>query len=376
MQKKCYRIAQFGTYDIESLGDTSFPKMFAHGIKKYIACEIELFSLKETEQPYNNNSHVYSFEQFLERHTESPFDAMVIGGGEFIHFKKMNVIIQNSSSAYPEGYIWKKPLEYASKYKIPAYLNCVGVSYDLTKGQQDVLNSYMEQVRYISVRDEYSALRLQTAGLKNVSCVADNLWYMNQMYPEKSMADLRKKIESKTGRNFSEPYIIVQYGTTKNIKALAEQLRILKNETGYRIYLMPVNYCHEDRIGMKLLKQAAGDVVEEISDYFQPDDMIAVISGAKCFIGTSLHGNLTAASYEVPFIGVDMYPNFVSKMDGIFSMLNREAYLIPSAEGLLGAYHAWERDMTAIKYVKKKITQMQLKLDEHFQRIGDSLNEI
>lgn len=373
METKRYHVAQFGTYDIESLGDTSFPKMLAFGLQKYITCDIELFSMTECAQPYNHNSHVYSFDQFADRQKHRPFDAIVIGGGEFIHFQKMDVIIDGEQCAYPEGYVWKKPLEFAMEYNIPAFLNCVGVPYDLTPVQQQDLREYMKNVRYVSVRDEYSANRLRVAGIENVVCVADNLWYMNKMYPALQLAALRHNLELRTGRDFSTPYVIVQYGTTKDAKGLAMQLHKIREETGYRICLMSVNYCHEDRVGMEMLEMLGNGHFEAVTDYFQPDEMMAVISGAKAFFGTSLHGNLTAASYGVPFVGIDMYPSFVSKMDGIFVMIGRELYLCPSEDAIKASYDALISDIPSILSLPSKIESIQASLDMHFKRMTDAL---
>ena len=373
MDTKRYHIAQFGTYDIESLGDTSFPKMLAYGLEKYIPCDIELFSMTECAKPYNHNSHVYSFEQFHERHSVKPFDAVIIGGGEFIHFSKMDVIIDGVQKSYPEGHIWKKPLEMAIQHGIPAFLNCVGVPYDLTSSQQQELRDHIKTVLYASVRDEYSTKRLRAAGVEDVHCVADNLWYMNQMYPKVQMDQMRHELELRTGRDFSTPYIIVQYGTTRDSAALAEQLHRIKADTGFRICLMPINYCHEDRYGMELLAQHGVQEFETITDYFQPPELIAIIAGAKAFFGTSLHGNLTAASYGVPFVGIDMYPSFVSKMDGIFSMMGYEHYLCPHEDGIKAAYDAQKKDMANVIALPGRIQDLQKKLDLHFQRIADLL---
>lgn len=376
MNAKRYHIAQFGTYDIESLGDTSFPKMLAYGLGKQLDCDIELFSMSECAEPYNNNSHVYSFAQFHDRQTIRPFDAIVIGGGEFIHFLKMDVIIDGIQCAYPEGHIWKKPLEMAMEYSIPAILNCVGVPYDLTPSQQQDLRNHMKTVCYVSVRDEYSANRLRAAGIEKVHCIADNLWYMNEMYPAVYLHGLRHTLELRTGRDFSTPYMIVQYGTTRDVKSLADQLLKLKEQTGYRVCLLSVNYCHEDRMGMELLEKAGCGSFESITDYFQPEELMAVISGAKAFFGTSLHGNLTAASYDVPFVGIDMYPSFVSKMDGIFSMMGREYYLSPTEDAIKACYDALVCDMTAILTLPKKIEDMKHKLDRHFQCVADILKGV
>lgn len=373
MENLKFHIAQFGTYDIESLGDTSFPKMLQYGLEKYIFCEIELFSMTECEAPYNDNSHVYSFEQFHERHAVKPFDAVIIGGGEFLHFSKMDVIINGVQRAYPEGYIWKKPLEMAAEYHIPAYFNCVGVPYDLTRSQQHELRDLMKAVCYVSVRDEYSAKRLRTAGIHSVYCVADNLWYMNEMYPKLQLMKLRHELELRTARDFTTPYFIVQYGTTRDAKSLAQQLLRLKEETGYRICLMPVNYCHEDRVGMEMLVQLGQGQFEAINDYLQPPEMMAVISGAKGFFGTSLHGNLTAASYGVPFVAIDMYPSFVSKMDGIFLAMGREQYLVPNEDSVKAAYDSLINDVAAPLTLANRIQEMQNMLDIHFRRMADIL---
>lgn len=371
MQKKY--IAQFGTYDIESFGDSLFPQMLAFGLGKQMACDIKLFSLTENKEPYNHNSHVYAFSQFLEQHRIRPFDAVIIGGGEFLHFSKIDFIINGVNTAYPKGYLWQKPLELAAQCHIPAFLNCVGAPYDFNQEERDQISSYLSNIAYISVRDIYSERRLQSADIRNAFCVADNLWYMNQMFPKEDMDQLRRALEQRTGKDFATPYMIVQYGTTRDPKTLAQQLRVIKAETGYRVCLMAVNYCHEDRIGMQMLTNLGDGEFEAFNDYFQPPEMIAVISGAKAFFGTSLHGNLTAASYGIPFIGIDMYPSFVSKMDGIFSMMECEQYLVPNEAGVLAALHARMEDSGRGSHIQKRICEIQKKLDSHFHRIAEIL---
>ena len=373
MERKQYHIAQFGTYDIESLGDTSFPKALSYGLHKQIPCTIELFSMKECYTPYNHNTHVYSFEQFAKRNEECPFDAVVLGGGEFLHFSPMEVIIDGKRTEYPRGYIWKKPLGFAADNNIPAFINCVGVSYDLTEKQAAQLRSSMKAVRYCSVRDIYSKERLLSAGINDAVLVADSLWYMNQMYPKVQQLSARQELEARLHLDLTTPYIVVQYGTTKDPKVLAQQLRDIKAYTGYRICLMAVNYCHEDRVGMQMLADAGCGEFEVLDVYLQPPEMIAVISGASAFFGTSLHGNLTAASYDVPFVGLDMYPNFVSKMDGIFSMLECEEYLVPHESGLAAAYYARMRDIHVSLRIPEIIQEIQYKLDAHYLCMTDIL---
>ena len=43
--KNTYHIAQFGAFDIESMGDSLFPKALAFGLNKYCEYKIDLFSV-------------------------------------------------------------------------------------------------------------------------------------------------------------------------------------------------------------------------------------------------------------------------------------------------------------------------------------------
>lgn len=367
--EKEYHIAQFGTYDVESMGDTLFPKGLSFGLSKQCSCTFDLFSMSACEESYNNNGTIYAMSQFAQRHMHHPFDMVILGGGEFLNFNEINF----NDTVYPAGYLWEEPIRYARDNNIPVVINCVGVSDDLMVEEKKELHSYLKTVSYLSVRDPFSARRLQTAGIQNCVTVADNLWYMNQMYPKSEMDHLRQQLEQRLGRDFSSPYILVQYGTTKDAKTLAQALRSMKAAAGCRILLMAVNYCHEDRLGIKLLQEQGNGEFEVLDDYLQPPEMIAVISGAKAFLGTSLHGNLTAASYGVPFIGIDMYPSFVSKMDGIFSMLGCESYLVPRETGVEAAFHARMGDNGIEKQVAESIQKMQTRLDAHFAEIAKLL---
>lgn len=369
--KKEFRIAQFGTYDVESMGDTLFPKGLSFGLSRQCACTFELFSLSSCKESFNNNGRIYSISQFEKRHSEKAFNLAVLGGGEFLNFNK----IEFNNAVYPIGFLWKEPIRIARRNNIPIAINCVGVSHDLAGDEKKELYSTLQSASYISVRDSFSAKRLQTAGITNCVTVSDNMWYMNQMYPPKAMDTLRHELEKRLNRDFSSPYILVQYGTTRDAKTLARALRGVKAHFGCRVLLMAVNYCHEDRHGMKLIEEQGSGEFEVLDEYLQPPEMIAVISGAYAFIGTSLHGNLTAASYGVPFVGIDMYPTFVSKMDGIFSMLGCEDYLVPNESGIEAAVYARMNDHDTDKRISQTIGELQNRLDDHFVSIARVLEE-
>ena len=68
-------IALIGTFDLESLGDTMFPKFVVNELKSRIQIDnVVLFSPNEIEEAYNNNGHVYSFKQLNKMNDDYHFD--------------------------------------------------------------------------------------------------------------------------------------------------------------------------------------------------------------------------------------------------------------------------------------------------------------
>lgn len=366
---RIYHVAQFGAFDVESMGDALFPDALSFGVRNFCKCEFDLFSVNACSELYNHNRNIYAISQFPTKNEIQNYDAIVLGGGEFLNFHEISF----GSVKYPPGYLWQEPIRMAKERNIKVFINCVGVSNDFTEQECRQVQAYMQDLEYISVRDIFSKVRLRSAGIQGAVCVADNLWYMNQMYPKAQQSSVRRELETRFRLDLTTPYIVVQYGTTKDVQALAQQLRSIKAKTGFRICLMAINYCHEDRMGMQMLADAGSGEFEVLDTYLQPPEMIAVISGASAFFGTSLHGNLTAASYDVPFVGLDMYPNFVSKMDGIFSMIGCEAYLVPHESGLEAAYYARIKDLNVSMRIPEIIQDIQRKLDIHFKFMTDIL---
>lgn len=371
---KKLHIAQFGAYDIVSYGDSMFPKMFEYGIKKYIDCEIVLFSMQECPCPYNDNSYVYAFNQFEEQNREKNFDLIIIGGGEFLHYNPIDISINGERNKYPGGYLWKKPIELANKYSIPVVINSVGVPHDFTNEQKKELLEYSNKVDIFSVRDEYSYTRLKNAGVdeKKLMCVADNNWYFNQAYPLSMLDKIRTDLFDRLSIELGMQYIIVQYGTTWEFRQLAEELIKLEQIYEGDILLLPINYCHEDIEATNLIyefcKKRNTKKIYRMDMELSPLEIMALISGAEMFFGTSLHGNLTAASYGVKMVGLDMYKNTVGKMDGIFNMMNMEEFLLPSVSGLMAAYYRY-KEIEIMDELAKRITEIQIRMDRFYKMI-------
>ena len=324
MDKIC--IAQFGIYDLPSLGDTMFPYIFADNMQKILGkenVEIDIYSPTSCDKPYNNLPKVFSIDELEERNKVRHYDAFILGGGEFIHFDDVRYkTVDGVQREYTAGELWIKPTKIAHELGIPVYWDGVGVSYDFTEEyQRKTIREVTEFVKRITVRDKYSAQRLIDAGVKQDIYVSpDMLW----MFKNSITTDQLDKIYNKLVNEYDflkQPCMVVQYATEYRSEEIAKEAAKFSKENGFIPVSLVVNYCHDDT---KINKEITShdSLFKTVDRVLQPIEIMAIIYRSRIFWGSSLHGNLISMLYGVPNIVLDMYPNTVSKMDGLMSWLD------------------------------------------------------
>ncbi len=330
-------IAQFGIYDLPSLGDTMFPTIFADNMKKIMGkdnVKIDIYSPTSCDKPYNNLPKVYSIDELEERNKSLHYDAFVLGGGEFIHFDDVGYkTIDGTQREYTTGELWLKPTKIAHDLGIPIYWDGVGVSYDFVEEyQRKTIREVSEFVKKITVRDKYSAQRLLDAGVKKEIYVSpDMLWMFKNSISISELESTYNKLADEYSF-LKKPYMVVQYATKYKSEEVAKQAVEFSKKENLTPVSLVVNYCHDDT---KLSKELTyfDSSFKSVDRMLQPIEIMAIIYKAKIFWGSSLHGNLISMLYGVPNIILDMYPNTVSKMDGLMSWLDctERRCLLPEA---------------------------------------------
>ncbi|MDE7310794.1 MAG: glycosyltransferase [Eubacterium sp.] len=376
-EERMIRIAHFGAYDLESLGDTMFPVIFRMEMKERFGdrLDIDLYSPNGTSHSYNNLERVYPIDSLPQRHAKEPYRALVIGGGEFIHFLPVKYKSpEGEKKQYLAGELWKKPQEIAAGLNIPVIWNCVGVGRDFeNNGEAEQIRQACEALCGLSVRDAYSRIRLEKfAGVQNVLQVPDMLWMFPRHIKEASLDDCFGQLK-KEYRFLNQDYLALQYGTSLEYEKLAKEVQKISTDYGLAVLLVTVNYCHEDQeVAYKIQKVCRDFYV--LGRKLQPKEIMAVISHAKFFLGTTLHGNITAMSYGVKNLCLDMYPSCVGKLDGLFAMMQMEELLVKDVDSLRIQFdqqmHTDHREMIA-----KKAALFQEQLKCHFDRIASLLQD-
>lgn len=353
MDKIC--IAQFGIYNLPSLGDTMFPAVFADNMRKIVGkdnVEIDIYSPEGCDKPYNDLPKVYGIDELAERNKQKHYDAFVLGGGEFIHFEDVRYkTVDGVQREYAAGELWLKPTRMAHALGIPVYWEGVGVGYDFVdQHQRKTIKEACRLVKRITVRDKYAAQRLLDAGVaQDVYVAPDMLWMFKNSIPTEELDRVYDTLAA--AYDFlKKPYMVVQYATEYRCEEVAKEAVAFSEANGLIPVSLVVNYCHDDtKICRKLTEY--DPAFKTVDRMLQPVEIMAIIYKAKFFWGSSFHGNLISMLYGVPNILLDMYPNTVSKMDGLMSWLDctERRCILPEALGRVSDEILRKDDIFAVK---------------------------
>ncbi len=175
------------------------------------------------------------------------------------------------------------------------------------------LNERLKNADYISVRNFnlYSKLKEHIPIQEKISLTADSASVISKIWP----IDKLKKIVSPKTVNFVKKlrngYLIFQAKNkgSRYLSIISNQLEKIYKEKGLQIVMVPLGRAvkHEDDLLLKKLKKKIKVPVEmpRITNIY---DIMYVIARSNLFIGTSLHGNITAMSYGVNHLGITNVP--------------------------------------------------------------------
>lgn len=329
---KKYRIAQVGSFDVENYGDLLFEKVFKAKIEEYIEVEeIVLFAPKNCNLAFDESKQVFSVVELEKKHQEKNFDAIVIGGGDLIHFEKIKALMPNLSEntiAYESLYMWMVPAFVAIKYDIPILWNCPGVPQDFLDSEKKLVKELVNSLDYIAVRDDLSKKRLLGCEIeKDILVFPDTVIIMSEIIPKEA---LKKVLENLSlGFDANDDYIVFHANSawsTEERKIAAEELLKIKNEMKCKIILQPIGYALGDMETLKEIHSYYPEQFVLVEKKLAPIEMLSVISSCKLYIGSSLHGCITANAYLIPAIVCNC--SKFTKFAGYFQFMENNQLLI------------------------------------------------
>lgn len=191
-----------------------------------------------------------------------------------------------------------------SQFKTIAY-NALGGSWLLKSDLLDrqAVKNILCSVDYFSVRDEDTSMALEQRDIPHVLC-PDTAIMMADIFDEEYL--LSKLSISKDMAK--TPYVFFQGNLriwTKKYDLAASQLGYIAQKMKCKICLCPIGTAlgHSDHVAL----QKISHLMDKETFFYinQPNvfDIMWLIKHSKMYIGSSLHGTITAMSFGIPYLG-------------------------------------------------------------------------
>lgn len=165
-------------------------------------------------------------------------------------------------------------------------------------------SNIVSNIDYISVRDRDLKTAIEETNVdKNINLSPDSALIMSKLFPISKLETLISN-EVKELELIKKKYFVLQVKDTvgnKNVDILAKEINSIYEKTGYGVVLLPIGRAsgHSDHIPLeKISKKLKFEfyLPKENTIY----DTMYLIAKSELYVGTSLHGAITALSYGKP----------------------------------------------------------------------------
>lgn len=362
-------ICQLGTFDVENYGDLLYPIVFRHLVtSKHPDAQVQPYSLLAVDGPYHAGFKTESIRSLFDESANGA-RKLVIGGGDILrtdadliarHYGRqsrtsLRGLRQTIGSSGAAGYTLLKHLPraepggfYAERFRrrwmsYPAtgpfiidprnlspqsevaYVSC-GVPHDFPKSVVNEVRETMERAIFIGLRDEESADKLWRAGVKRELHVAPDLTVtLSDQFNREELAHRGREILLRFGVSAELPLICLQSQPYPGFQEadIISELRRYKQKRDVDVVALPLGYCHGDHEFLQSVARQSSGMIK-YADVYSIFDMLAIIAASDVFVGTSLHGNITAFSFGIPHV---VGPLPVAKTIGFLKIVNLPAEL-------------------------------------------------
>lgn len=394
------KVGILGAFDRYNYGDLLFPIIIEKWFSKMnSSCVFNYYGLKRSDlSKYGGKETKAINEAYTDKN-----DILIVAGGQTLNarWSTMHLNLTGTYGEYKKYDILYKILgaeisNYFARKKLkgPTYFPWIfpkikeksekviyntvgGTSFArFTNREKAILKKSLNEADYISVRDPLTKNELEKMGVRNINLYPDSAILISEYFPRNELNGLinteAKKLLSANKNGYLCFQIGKVYGRNHENIITDELIKIFKM-TGLNIVLIPIGKAlgHEDQIPLFRIKELIGEkanvaIVEEGGIY----ETMALISKSRMFIGTSLHGCITALSYGVPCVGLDKKVTKLEQFLRYFSF-EEQLYSVPY-ENISDSI----RKSLEIPEEKLQSTSIKLKklANENFKKIYDKIN--
>jgi len=347
-------VGQLGTFDVENYGDLLYPVLLERMFRqRNDTGKIRRFSLMGSKSLQDSRYDTRPIQQLFASQLELPH-TLIVGGGDLLrtdwhtvasHYRSICSQQNGQSSTSLWQRLFKKRsnreleadhefrhhyMNYPAvgpfiiepdgilKIKSVAYCSC-GVPFPFDKALKHRIADTFNKSVFLYVRDHQSRDALLQAGVKcEIHVGPDLVTALSDFFDAAQEREKGRAMLEDRGVDIQRRILCFQSHpqSRKKNTEVVKQLKSYQRRTGCEVVLLPLGSCHGDRKYLKRLAQYSGGAfkyVELVSIY----DIIAVLAACDVFLGTSLHGNITAFSFGIPHV---FGPIQVAKREGFLEV--------------------------------------------------------
>nr|WP_115094495.1 polysaccharide pyruvyl transferase family protein [Synechococcus sp. UW106] len=368
-KSKNKRIAIVGTFDVENYGDLLFPIIAEKKLREQ-GWDLTIVTPTGNEVSYSDCKKGISIEEWAKNIND--YHALIIGGGNLIHWNDWGKDIDGYNEDTYRN-IWINTSEIAKRNSIPVLWNAPGAMNprDRKKYIERAIHS-IKSCEYISLRDGYSARVIKEWTGKDAYVVPDTANEIENLWSKKELEQEYEKIKNNIRTNEGQILISV-HCKRRSIQEMGEDkftalLKRKLEETNSKALLLALGRCHDDHIVNQQIKEKIPDNSIDLSELTSLKQIATIIACSKAYIGSSLHGEITACNYGTPSRLVAN--NGLHKYEGQTIFLNNNVNIVNN----------WEEAIESIPWLLQSKTpeanpNMKKILEQHWKKIIDIIEE-
>jgi polysaccharide pyruvyl transferase WcaK-like protein len=213
---------------------------------------------------------------------------------------------------------------YVPEINVSTFYISVGGQFNVSTSfeSKNRLKYWLGNAKSLSVRDERTLDSLKKENIKS-KLIPDSAILMSKLFPKQELLTL-KSSELKTP-DFN--YIFLQIALNKgpkDIQYFIEELSKIASNLSLKIVCCPIGLAsgHDDPLILKEMVSLSSDWL-----YIEPKnlyDIMFLISNSKLYVGTSLHGAITAFSYTIPIVPLNKK---IKKLNSFVQTWTSEIYI-------------------------------------------------
>lgn len=334
------KVHLLGAFDRFNYGDLLFPIIFRNELNHWNkTTESAIFALIESDLAEYGAMPTQPLRSLYKKENIKSGDTVIFAGGgtvgvdwsymysnllgqtgnAFLHYcsRVFGPEIVDKASRFRFGgksvFPWlASPEEFPVAIKI-AYNAIGGSEFEhLSPQVQQQKLQILRQATYLSVRDARTRdLFSPVEDQVSVELAPDSAVLMSEQYPISTLRKLSTPgmLQQIDGKNYLCFQCNLDYKRAHE-NEIIRSLEEIYEAYGLQAILLPIGrYAGlDDHIAMRELRQKIRTPCETISDQASIFEIMLAVASSKVFVGTSLHGNVTAQSFAVPHLGLSDRP--------------------------------------------------------------------